>query len=327
MTPTGLQHPPSPSTPPPPALCPQPVPLLRLPRGAARPLQGRGAVGVSVARTRWRGAPRPPRRWRCAERESAGLHSRSRGLRRDLCGRKEAGEMRLSRICLMQRFLHIPQRLASLRGARLGCRGAVSGVPRRASPGAPVLGHDAGRGIKISHVTGVRRCVPQAGWHQPRGRGRGGSRSRASSGVLLAHRVQALLSVGRAGGHSPHNHGAAAPAGSRGEPGTAEMLGLARQRGSARLSDGAKPARAWPLPAAWVSGTTPPPPVPAVCFPGCAASSAHTSAVFRADLFGKFYFPCFPYGETEAGGKTPVPTVEQGSPGSHRWMQQWFVGG
>lgn len=189
----------------------------------------------------------------------------------------------------------------------------MRGFPRCATPGAPVMGHDAVGGIKISHVTGARRCVPQAGCHQPGGRGRGGSRGRASSGVLLAHRVQTLLSVGRAGGRSPHNHGAAAPAGSRGEPGTAEMLGLARQRGSARLSNGAKPARAWPLPAAWVSGTTPPPPSAsqAVLLP------RPTPVPFSQPIcLANFISLAFHMGKLRQEAKPPCPRLSRGRLGA-----------
>lgn len=44
---------------------------------------------------------------------------------------------------------------------------------------------------------------------------------------------------------------------------------------------------------------------------GCASSS---SAVFIAAFIGKFYFPCFPYRETEARGKTPGPQLRKGPP-------------
>ena len=265
------------------------------------------------------GAPRPPRPWRCAERESAGLHSRSQGLRRDLCGRKGVGETRLSRICLMRRFLHIPERLASLRREpgwgvgrwQVGSRDTPAMQPWGLGCWGTML-----QGVKISHVTGARNSIPWARRHQPGGRGCGGSPGWAAPGALMAHLAQTIPSVGRAGGCSQHNYGAAAPAGSGGERGTVEMLGLARWRGSARLGTRAKPPRARPLPAARVSGTTPPPLVLAVCFPDRAASSACTSAIFIAGLFGKFYFPCFPYGETEAGGKAPCPQLSRGPLGA-----------
>lgn len=54
--------------------------------------------------------------------------------------------MRLSRICLMQRFLHIAERLAALwRGPGWGAggRGGSRDAPGHATLGAWVLGHNA----------------------------------------------------------------------------------------------------------------------------------------------------------------------------------------
>lgn len=42
--------------------------------------------------------------------------------------------MRLSQICLMQRFLHIPERPASLRGSQAGVQGGGEGVPQMYNP-------------------------------------------------------------------------------------------------------------------------------------------------------------------------------------------------
>lgn len=245
------------------------------------------------------GPPPAPRGWRWAERESAGLHSRSRGLRRDLCGRKGAGETRLSRICLMQRFLHIPEHLAPLRREP----GWGVGGWRWGSRDAPAV-RRCGLRCWDTTLRGGRRFLmsPVQGALFPR---LGGTKPGAAPGALVARLVQALPSVGRAGGRSRHNPRAVAPVGSGGKRGTAGMQGSARWRGSAGLSTVAKPPRAWPLPAARASRTPLPPSVPAGGFPGCAAPSAHTGAIFVAGWFGKFYFPCFPYGETEAGVKAP----------------------
>lgn len=201
VTPPRLWHPRSPSS----SLSPS-SPSAPSPWGAAGPLQAVGRLGGP-----WWGrnggsttATPAPQRWRHAERESAGLHSRARGLRRDLCGRKGAGETRLSRICLMQRFLHIPERLVPLRGSQAGRSGVASGVLgclNNATPWGWGAGAHRWRGGEYFSCHGYKE-LHSPGWarqHQPRGRGLHWQQGWAALGALMARLAQTRSSVGRAG--------------------------------------------------------------------------------------------------------------------------------
>lgn len=253
--------------------------------------------------------------WRWAERESAGPLSgiKARPLWEERGGRDEI----IPNLPNAAFLAYSGMSGATAEGAWLGRRAAASGVPGWPSPGGSAAGT-----WRCGHASHARSSVPPAGRHQPGDRGCGSTGCfDVSSGADTSLR-------GKGGGRWWHNRGDCG-----GERGGLQTPGLTRWRGSAGLSTTAKPPRTRPLPAGWVSRAAPhclrrslesaSQAMPLPLLTPRAAPSAHTSPVFIAGLFSTFYSPCFPYGETEAGGTALCP---QASPGSHHWMQRWLVG-